>query len=167
MGKHVRRDWTGVVQGKLRVTKYAYTREDGQSMWHCICSCGTESIKSNGNLRLGVKSCSHACGIADSNKARAVHGRAKSKEHSAWVSMKQRCTNPNHPGFKHWGGRGITVCDEWMNDFSAFFSHIGKAPDGVRISIDRINNEGNYEPGNVRWATPREQIMNRRNTKSK
>ena len=165
MPKHVRRDWTGAVQGSLKVTEYAGTREDGQAMWRCICVCGTECVKSNGNLRLGVKSCSTKCGVVMSNKARAVHGGAHGKEWKAWQAAKQRCFNSNHPNYKHYGGRGITMCAEWVSDFSAFLEHIGLAPLVHRISIDRIDNDGNYEPGNVRWATPYQQVMNRRNTR--
>jgi hypothetical protein len=100
-----------------------------------------------------------------SNKARAVHGGAHGKEWKAWQAAKQRCFNSNHPNYKHYGGRGITMCAEWVSDFSAFLEHIGLAPLVHRISIDRIDNDGNYEPGNVRWATPYQQVMNRRNTR--
>jgi hypothetical protein len=81
--------------------------------------------------------------------------------------MKQRCTNPNKRNYKYYGGRGIQVCTEWMENFDAFLSYMGHAPEGNRISIDRIDNNGNYEPGNVRWATPYQQVMNRRNPRRK
>lgn len=80
--------------------------------------------------------------------------------YNRWRSMVQRCTNPNHPRYAGWGGRGITVCPEWL-DFEAFYADVGDAPPGM--SLDRVDNDGNYEPGNVRWATPREQLLNRRN----
>ena len=76
--------------------------------------------------------------------------------------MKERCYNPNFFNFAKWGGRGITVCDEWRNSFEAFYAHVGERPPGK--SIDRINNDLGYEPGNVRWATASEQAQNKSNT---
>ena len=74
--------------------------------------------------------------------------------------MLDRCLNPRLPSYPYYGGRGITVCDEWIESFDAFLAHVGIRPEGT--SIDRIDNDGNYEPGNVRWATPSEQMRNRR-----
>lgn len=74
--------------------------------------------------------------------------------------MKVRCYNKNYEGFANYGGRGIKVCDEWLNDFAAFFKYVGNKP-SPRHTLDRIDNDGNYEPGNVRWATKSEQQMNR------
>lgn len=84
-----------------------------------------------------------------------------SPEYRAWNAMIQRCHNPNSLSRKYYGGRGIVVCKEWRKSFIPFFKHIGQRP-SPRHSIDRINNDGNYEPGNVRWATKRQQVMNRR-----
>jgi hypothetical protein len=90
-----------------------------------------------------------------------THGMNATKEYEAWRSMRQRCTNPNVKQWKDYGGRGITVCKEWLESFTTFFKYIGKCPKGK--SIDRYpNNDGNYEPGNVRWATQQEQADNRR-----
>ena len=88
-----------------------------------------------------------------------------SPEYKAWSSMKTRCGNPNNNRWKYYGGRGISVCNEWVNNFSAFFDHIGPRPSPVH-SIDRINNDGDYEPGNVKWSTPSEQARNRRKKKN-
>jgi hypothetical protein len=86
----------------------------------------------------------------------------RSKEHAAWTDAKQRCTNANQPEFHRYGGRGIKMCAEWMNDFSAFLAHIGPAAPG--LSLDRIDNDRGYEPGNVRWATRAEQCATRKNS---
>jgi hypothetical protein len=85
----------------------------------------------------------------------------RTKEYNCWISMKQRCGNSRNPAYRNYGGRGIRVCQEWQNDFSAFFAHIGKSPE-PNSQVDRINNNGNYEPGNVRWTTPKENMRNTR-----
>lgn len=92
---------------------------------------------------------------------RERHGMNKTTEHAAWVQMKQRCLNPNKKEYKHYGGRGITICDKWMNSFIAFFEDVGCRP-SPKHSIDRIDVNGNYEPGNVRWATQQQQVENTR-----
>lgn len=88
----------------------------------------------------------------------------RTPEYQAWLGMRSRCNNPKEKSWPDYGGRGIKVCDEWMNDFSAFYSHIGPKPTKSH-TIDRINNDGDYEPGNVRWATRTEQNLNRRKYK--
>lgn len=92
---------------------------------------------------------------------RESHGMNKSPEHRAWVDMKQRCTNPKKRDFKHYGGRGIKVCYEWARSFVAFYAHIGPRPT-PNHSLDRIDVQRGYEPGNVRWATHQQQVENTR-----
>lgn len=89
------------------------------------------------------------------------HGGRNTPEYVAWNAMVQRCTRESHPAFKNYGKRGITVCAEWRHDFSAFLAHIGQRP-SADYSLDRIDNERGYEPGNVRWATYDVQMRNRR-----
>lgn len=83
------------------------------------------------------------------------------KVYVSWLGIKQRCYNPNNKDYRHYGGRGISVCDEWRQSFSAYKNYMGKPPT-PKHSIDRIDNDGDYKPGNVRWATQQEQLSNRR-----
>lgn len=89
------------------------------------------------------------------------HGLSDTPEYQAWADMIVRCTNPKNRRFKDYGGRGITVCDKWRRSFLSFLDDVGKRPE-ARMSLDRENNSGNYEPGNVRWAMPLIQAANRR-----
>lgn len=96
-------------------------------------------------------------------KHREQHGMKHSPEYQPWLSMVQRCTNPNEKNFAQYGGAGIGVCAEWRNSFRAFYQHIGPRP-SMNHTIERINNERGYEPGNVRWATRQDQSKNRKTT---
>lgn len=102
-------------------------------------------------------------------KGTVISGISRSRDknmratYACWKDLKQRCFNPKHKKFVNWGGRGITVCDRWKDSFENFFADMGVKPSGPgRISIDRIDNDGNYEPGNCRWATQKQQVNNQR-----
>lgn len=99
------------------------------------------------------------------NTAGVKHGMSRTPEYQCWVDIKSRCLNPEHRFYPYYGGRGITICDRWKDDFKAFFEDVGPRP-SPRHTIDRHpNNDGNYEPGNVRWATRKEQVDNRRTSR--
>lgn len=141
--------------------------------WLCLCDCGNKIAVVTGNLTSGnTKSC--GCRKAEKNKTnRLKHGHARRKEwgygentgeYTSWMAAKARCNNPDHHAYHNYGGRGIRMCDEWSVSFEAFLKHMGPRGDG--LSLDRYpNNDGNYEPGNCRWATRTEQARNRRKRK--
>lgn len=91
------------------------------------------------------------------------HGLSKTPEYKAWAGMKSRCLNPNATGYENYGGRGITIHEKWINNFPEFLKYVGQKPSSFHV-IDRINNNGNYEPGNIRWATKNQSLGNTRNS---
>lgn len=97
-------------------------------------------------------------------EVREMHGMKKTKPYRTWRHIKDRCFNENDIAYKHYGGRGITMCNEWVNSFTAFYNHVGDAPTS-KHQLDRINNDGNYEPNNVRWVLPAVNSRNKRSTK--
>ena len=135
-----------------------------QTRWIFQCDCG--NVKSIGlsTVRTGqIVSC--GCRMAETRIRTFRHGfktRANpAPEYSAWVRMIDRCTNPGHEFWARYGGRGISVCQQWRDDFLNFYADMGPRP-SPQLSLDRINNDGNYEPGNCRWATKSEQARNRK-----
>ena len=139
--------------------------------WICQCSCGkTKSVDPRNLKNPYPDKRSTSCGCYQkemARKAQTTHGLAGTRIHYEWVAMKQRCSNPNETGYKNYGGRGIQVCDEWRVSFQAFYDHVSALPHYGEPgrSLDRIDNECDYEPGNVRWATRHEQNINKRTAK--
>lgn len=153
------RDLTGHRVARLTALEYAGNDKQGNALWRCSCDCGRTSLVRSYALRVGrIKS----CGCWESRRERRKHGQAapQSPEYKAWSSAVQRCTNPRHPSYRNYGGRGVRICEEWRRSFVAFFNHMGPRPPG--LTLDRIDNDGHYEPGNCRWTTYTEQIRNRR-----
>ena len=155
------KDLTGQRFGRLLVIERAENTKEGKACWVCVCDCGETSVKVGQLLRNGhCKSC--GCGEYENRVNNCTsHRMSDTRLYNIWQGMKQRCYYPKHKNFHVYGGRGITVCDEWRNDFVAFYEWA--IANGYRddLSIDRIDNDGNYEPNNCRWETSVGQARNR------
>ena len=130
------------------------------AIWKCRCDCGREQLAYVTKLRSGSTSSCKECGYKRISEARKAQGRPLHKPtYNSWKSMRARCTNPESPDYALYGGRGIKVCERWL-DFEEFAHDMGTRPDGT--SLDRVDTDGNYEPSNCRWSTPLEQANNKR-----
>lgn len=160
------KDRTGQRFGRL--TALSPVRKGNRAHWVCRCDCGRLTSVSGVHLTTGhIRSC--GCLLQEVAGLHSVtHGKTRrrnvSPEYVSWSHMRSRCCNPKNNAFHNYGGRGITVCPEWMDNFQSFLDHIGPRP-GKEYSVDRIDNNGNYEPGNVRWSTQREQMRNVRKSR--
>lgn len=157
--------------GLLTVTEYLGRDKWNKGVWLCKCKCGSEIESTTQNLTHGNTT---SCGCEQARIAAATqfkHGMAKSRPYAVWNMIISRCYNPNNKAFYRYGGRGIKMCDRWRHGedgktgFECFHADVGERP-SPQYSIDRYpNNDGNYEPGNWRWATAKEQAANSRRTK--
>lgn len=156
---------------RLLVVTQAHRSDTRLAHWYCQCDCGRTKVVAGSSLRSGVI---RSCGCLRSEKARVMgssskrHGLSRHPSYSVWTSMMHRCYSSRDIEYRNYGGRGIAVCDRWhrFENFYTDFGHHRPVTKNRRgISIERKDNNGNYEPSNVRWATPKEQGSNKRNNR--
>ena len=151
--------------GRLTVVEEAGRDKHRSILWKCKCDCGGESIVRTHNLRCGN---STSCGCLHREKTKMINyktGQYKSRIYHTWINMKTRCHTPTAWEYKNYGARGIVICDEWRNDFKAFYNWAMENGYTDELTIDRIDNDGNYCPENCRWVDRVTQNRNQRNTR--
>jgi hypothetical protein len=153
-------------QSSLQLIEIIGKNKRHQKIGKYLCVCGTEFHALEYNVKGGhTKSC--GCLKADLLRAAGTthsEARPQTPEYRTWANIKTRCTNPKSKSYPDYGGRGITMHTEWVHSYEAFLQHVGRKP-GQKHSIEHIHNDKGYEPGNVRWATAKEQARNRRSSR--
>lgn len=155
------RDLEGLIFGKLVVIERAENRKE-KTMWRCRCECGNYTVTGSNELISGI---TKSCGCLKFESRNSTHKLSKTRLHNIWSKMKARCLKEKNPAYKWYGGRGITICQEWLDDFMNFYNWAMGNGYKDELSIDRIDVNGNYEPSNCRWIPLNEQALNTRSTK--
>lgn len=173
MGKLI--DLTGQKRGRLTVIERSGTAASGHALWLCKCDCGNTYVVSSNQLGSGTKSCGclqreRASAVASTTNKSWVCAPRKNRIpihlrrlHQTYRDMRTRCENPNNKRYSLYGGRGISVCDEWKNSFAAFVDWAESSGYNDALTLDRVDTDGDYCPDNCRWATQKVQNNNRRN----
>ena len=168
-------DLTGERYGRLTAISSTGVKKGTSMVWSFMCDCGNQVERASGEVRRGK---THSCGCLRSELSKAkmksfqtlgtiassTHRMTGAPEFISWDSMKQRCLNPDHKSFKDYGGRGVVICDRWIDSFDKFLADMGERPEGT--TLDRVDTNGNYEPGNCRWATGKVQGNNKRSSRN-
>lgn len=163
------KDITRRVFGRLQAVKFSHRSSSGKYYWECLCACGKRTVVRKDHL---VSGATKSCGCLNKEVARETgrirgsmnvkHGGEGSRLYNIWHHMKERCLNHKHVNYRNYGGKGISVCEEWSNDFSAFRDWAEKNGYEEGLTIDRIDGDKGYSPTNCRWATYKQQGRNRK-----
>lgn len=162
-GQVIRKNHAGMKYGHVTVLDEWEDRPNGGCRWKYRCDCGREDFAWPESMERNKNFSCQECRKDVLRKLRTIHGGRYTHKYQVWRHMRARCDDPRHKSYKDYGGRGIKVCPQWY-DFAVFDADTGEFP-GKGYSIERINNNGNYEPGNVKWATAQEQLNNQRRNK--